>query len=244
MTPAEVIEAVTRHKKWLIINGRVIDVGEFVKRHPGGCAVLLAGVGRDVSADFHHVPAHHRAPVTRRLAGLSVAELEKPTDLPPLAQELGRLAEHILLVRNSFEVQRDTARPAHLQLAYYGQGLSHLIADHSSAFRRRLTDMAGPPPPAGEEKSRDLLLGKIECCISELLMTVDESRMLSLVEHIHTSTTEMLDSLLRIVAAGQRQDTAPQKTGEAVQQALQHIEDWTHREEGFWFTYQAADERA
>jgi cytochrome b involved in lipid metabolism len=42
---------------WMVINGKVIDVSNFVGKHPGG-EVILQGCGKDATPYFSKVPEH------------------------------------------------------------------------------------------------------------------------------------------------------------------------------------------
>ncbi|GMI71803.1 cytochrome B5 isoform B, ARABIDOPSIS CYTOCHROME B5 ISOFORM B [Hibiscus trionum] len=50
---------VSEHNKpkdcWLIINGKVYDVTNFLEDHPGGDEVLLSATGKDATDDFEDV---------------------------------------------------------------------------------------------------------------------------------------------------------------------------------------------
>mmetsp|Transcript_47319 Transcript_47319/g.118392 ORF Transcript_47319/g.118392 Transcript_47319/m.118392 type:complete len:89 (-) Transcript_47319:351-617(-) len=52
-------EEVAKHNSeescWIVINGKVLDVTRWLKRHPGGKSVLLELGGRDASFDFTSV---------------------------------------------------------------------------------------------------------------------------------------------------------------------------------------------
>ncbi|XP_022959033.1 cytochrome b5-like [Cucurbita moschata] len=54
-TLAEVSQHNTRQDCWLIINGKVYNVTEFLEDHPGGDEVLLSGTGKDATDDFEDV---------------------------------------------------------------------------------------------------------------------------------------------------------------------------------------------
>src|SRR4051794_16514092 len=57
---------------FVVLDDRVLDLSEFLERHPGGSAVLLANLGRDVTADFRHVLAHAHRGVLRTADTLAV----------------------------------------------------------------------------------------------------------------------------------------------------------------------------
>ncbi|GKV28712.1 hypothetical protein SLEP1_g37729 [Rubroshorea leprosula] len=55
LTLAQVSEHNTPKDCWLIINGKVYDVTNFMEDHPGGDEVLLSATGKDATDDFEDV---------------------------------------------------------------------------------------------------------------------------------------------------------------------------------------------
>eukprot|EP01103_Thecamoeba_quadrilineata_P017532 TRINITY_DN626_c0_g1_i1.p1 TRINITY_DN626_c0_g1~~TRINITY_DN626_c0_g1_i1.p1 ORF type:complete len:389 (-),score=36.90 TRINITY_DN626_c0_g1_i1:91-1257(-) len=61
-TMEEVKAKVESGKKWMVIEGAVLDVEDFVDEHPGGRSILLSYVGKDATAAFNGlVHDHHNA---------------------------------------------------------------------------------------------------------------------------------------------------------------------------------------
>uniref|UniRef100_A0A674JWB0 Cytochrome b5 heme-binding domain-containing protein n=1 Tax=Terrapene triunguis TaxID=2587831 RepID=A0A674JWB0_9SAUR len=54
-TLAEVAKRNSSREAWLVIHGRVYDVGRFLDEHPGGEEVLLEQAGRDATESFEDV---------------------------------------------------------------------------------------------------------------------------------------------------------------------------------------------
>ncbi|XP_035665414.1 cytochrome B5-like protein [Branchiostoma floridae] len=54
-------QELAKHNKkedaWIIIDGKVYDMTEYVAKHPGGDAILR-NVGGDATSGFHSQPAH------------------------------------------------------------------------------------------------------------------------------------------------------------------------------------------
>ena len=61
------LEEVRKHNSedsaWLVYNGRVFDVTEFVSHHPGGRNVLLPKLGKDVSEIMQDSSIHKHSDV-------------------------------------------------------------------------------------------------------------------------------------------------------------------------------------
>ncbi len=74
-TAAEVAKHCTESDAWLIIDGKVYDVTEYVDLHPGGDK-LLKHVGGDSTEGFHgpQHPAHVFEAVNKFLIGTLVDE--------------------------------------------------------------------------------------------------------------------------------------------------------------------------
>ncbi|XP_030437350.1 cytochrome b5 isoform X2 [Gopherus evgoodei] len=54
-TLAEVAKRSSSREAWLVIHGRVYDVGRFLEEHPGGEEVLLEQAGKDATESFEDV---------------------------------------------------------------------------------------------------------------------------------------------------------------------------------------------
>ncbi|CAN0386240.1 unnamed protein product, partial [Hapterophycus canaliculatus] len=39
-------------RSWVILDGAVLDVSSFAKRHPGGARLIINAMGTDVTAEF------------------------------------------------------------------------------------------------------------------------------------------------------------------------------------------------
>ncbi|MGI8308112.1 hypothetical protein [Saccharopolyspora hattusasensis] len=81
---------------------------------------MYANIGRDASRDYHHVSAHHRKSVARKIEQLGVARID-PRDRAEDSGEWQRLLDYQCLVRNSFAVQRDDTRDPVFELVFSGQ---------------------------------------------------------------------------------------------------------------------------
>mmetsp|Transcript_1516 Transcript_1516/g.4777 ORF Transcript_1516/g.4777 Transcript_1516/m.4777 type:complete len:129 (+) Transcript_1516:192-578(+) len=55
ITLAEVEQHVTYDDLWLVIDGKVYDVTEFMDDHPGGGEIMLNAAGKDGTDDFEDV---------------------------------------------------------------------------------------------------------------------------------------------------------------------------------------------
>ncbi|XP_038906915.1 cytochrome b5-like [Benincasa hispida] len=76
-TLAEVSQHNNRKDCWLIINGKVYNVTEFLEDHPGGDEVLLSGTGKDATDDFEDVG--HSESAREMMSKYSVGEIDIST---------------------------------------------------------------------------------------------------------------------------------------------------------------------
>lgn len=88
--PTITLDEVSRHKTaedcWIVIDDTVYDVTKFLKLHPGGKGVILAGGGRDVTDEFWGL--HRETHLAKFGPKLAVAKVE--TSHPkPANQEAG-----------------------------------------------------------------------------------------------------------------------------------------------------------
>ncbi|PKI42612.1 hypothetical protein CRG98_036994 [Punica granatum] len=87
---------VARHKSkkdcWLVINGRVLNVTNFLEEHPGGEEVLLESAGKDATKEFQDI-GHSRAAqsllVKYQVGFLEGCKVQDPTgsDVEPKASK-------------------------------------------------------------------------------------------------------------------------------------------------------------
>lgn len=181
----------------VVLDGRVLDLSDFLEHHPGGPSVLLANIGRDVSADFHHVTAHARAAVTRKLDQQAIAEVS-PLTIPPAAKDFARLVDYVRLLLNSFDAQADPARDPISDVFYVGQLYSHFVGDHLVSLMNTLAETADVPvDPAVSQRLRrvfEAVPGRVE----EVVVAADAPTAIELSGQMQQRCRALLDDLLRI----------------------------------------------
>merc|ERR1719330_724109 len=89
-TMEEVAKHVTKGDCWVVLNGRVLDVTNFLPNHPGGELAILTFAGKDATAEFDMI---HPPDVIEKYAPDAVigqlggggggGEVEAVPDLPP-----------------------------------------------------------------------------------------------------------------------------------------------------------------
>ncbi|OCH84401.1 hypothetical protein OBBRIDRAFT_891808 [Obba rivulosa] len=99
----EYVEQAKEHPLMLIA-GFIHDISDFMDRHPGGRALLLANVGKDATAAFcggvyeHSNAAHNMLSMMR--VGVLLGGVEHVKSIPP--------AQKLMIVRNGLEEERST----------------------------------------------------------------------------------------------------------------------------------------
>ncbi|WP_336026719.1 cytochrome b5 domain-containing protein [Geodermatophilus sp. FMUSA9-8] len=128
------------HGWWLAIGGRVHDVAGFVRRHPGGAAVLRGHAGLDATAAFDRAHAG-RSGLTHLLAATDVGPLVRPAVTRVRALHdawLGALAE-VVHLQNAFRLDRSFGRETDLCGADGGRP-SALQEDRAADTASRFAD--------------------------------------------------------------------------------------------------------
>jgi len=77
------MEEVQKHNKendlWLVIDGNVYDVTNFLSNHPGGINPLLNRGGQDVSTYFHNITKHKsNAEMSTLMKSMLIGKVVKP----------------------------------------------------------------------------------------------------------------------------------------------------------------------
>lgn len=75
---------------WLIIDGKVYDVTNFLEEHPGGDELLLSATGKDATDDFEDVG--HSNSAREMMAEFLVGEVD-PSTIPEKASSVDRAKE-------------------------------------------------------------------------------------------------------------------------------------------------------
>jgi len=199
----DVLEKSSSSRPLVMLDDRVVDLTDFLQKHPGGLAVLLANLGRDVSADFHHVPAHGRPGVAFKVRQLVVSDVDS-VSLPAEWAPLGELLDYARLLRNSFEVQINSERDPIHDLVYLGQSYRHLLDDHVRAFLRGFSALAGRDVDPMWLRRLDELSVEIEARIEGVLVRVDSAFAASLSKQVRQCCVALLNDLLTSGATAMR----------------------------------------
>jgi len=199
----EVLEESSSSRPLVMLDDRVVDLTDFLQKHPGGPAVLLANLGRDVSADFHHVTAHHRPGVALKIRQLVVADVDSVL-LPAEWAPVGELLDYTRLVRNSFEVQLNFERDPIHDLVYVGQSYRNLLDDHIRAFLGGFSALAGRDVDPVWLRRLGELSVEIEARIEDVLVSLDPILAASMSRQTRQCCVALLDDLLTCGAAAVR----------------------------------------
>lgn len=72
------VEDVAKHNNkmdaWIIIDGIVVDVTDYMERHPGGETILQQCAGKDVSKEFNE-PGRHSAAAGARMKAIGIGNI-------------------------------------------------------------------------------------------------------------------------------------------------------------------------
>jgi hypothetical protein len=213
----------------MVVDHQVVDLTDFLRWHPGGLAVLLANLGRNASADFHHVSAHARPGVRQKLQRLVVAEVDS-IRLPEEWVPLGELLDYIRLVRNSFAVQLSVERDPIHDLIYLGQSYRHLLDDHVRAFLDGFSALLGRAADPVLLRRLDELSIDVQARIEDSLAKADAAVAVSCSQWMRQHCVILLDDVLACSSSAVRAlRTSCVETERLVEEAISVIEDWIHK---------------
>ncbi len=110
----------TADDAWIIIDGKVLNVTEWMDDHPGGRDVILALVGGDATAEFHAEVQHESPRTTGFLHDFTIGKIGPKTIIHPNAktivkQTTARDAEPVAKQRSAF---------AYILIALFGAALA------------------------------------------------------------------------------------------------------------------------
>ena len=229
MLMEDVIERSDNSCPLIVVDHQVVDLTDFMRWHPGGLAVLLANLGRNASADFHHVSAHARSGVRQKLRQLVIAEVDS-VPLPEAWVPLGELLDHVRLVRNSFAVQLSVERDPVRDLVYLGQSCRHLLDDHVCAFLDGFSALLGRTADPMLLRRLDELSIDIQARIEDSLAKADATVAASCAQWIRQHCVILLNDVLACSSAAVRAlRTSCAETAHRVEEAMSVIENWIHK---------------
>ncbi|MGH0116308.1 UNVERIFIED_CONTAM: hypothetical protein FKN15_003488 [Acipenser sinensis] len=79
---SEVSQHGSKESCWVLVSGRVYDVTGFLRRHPGGEALILHQAGNDVSREMEGPPHRHSENARRWMEQYYIGDLIKDTAEP------------------------------------------------------------------------------------------------------------------------------------------------------------------
>lgn len=145
VTPEELEQHKSIEKRvWVVVNGKVYDLTEFLNIHPGGSAIILKYAGKDASFFFNRI---HPAGVIEKLlpAEAYVGELDGELEEDPAIEEEKRCEEMrskrpplmTILNLSEFEYVAKRVLPMHAW-AYYSGGSDDEVTlrENNSGYAR------------------------------------------------------------------------------------------------------------
>ncbi len=216
----------------VVLDGQVVDLSGFLEHHPGGAAVLLANLGRDVSADFHHVTAHARLSVIRKVGQKVIAEVDRAA-IPLAREDFGRLLDYVRLVLNSFEAQFDPERDPVRDLVYVGQLYCHFVGDHLRSFLSTLSALTGLEVDSKVLRHLDQIFELAPSRVEEVIVAANKSAAAVLSRRMQVRCIALLNDLLVIGAdaVGMLRVTGNETIlSTQLGRALSVVTEWTREE--------------
>jgi cytochrome b involved in lipid metabolism len=111
---------------WLIIDGLVYDVAPYLKKHPGGMAILQVYAGQEVTDVFWSQLGHHADAVATLLARHLIGRLP-PEESEPRTSVLHRVAAMLVRCQQSSRLQYDHPLDGRLGLKLMSDENAHML---------------------------------------------------------------------------------------------------------------------
>lgn len=153
ISPHEVAKHNSKRDCWVVINGYVYDLTDFIPAHPGGPGVISVNAGKDVTAMFEPIHApdviEKYIPIEKRLGPLQ-GEMPKGLVCPPFApgesyddlyakQELRNRLPPLDNISNAYDFEHLASKVLTKQAwAYYSSGADDEVSmrENHSAYHR------------------------------------------------------------------------------------------------------------
>ena len=203
-THFDLVQHHTPEDYWVVIDGYVYDLTDYLKIHPGGQEIMLAYASQDVSAYFHSIPEHTRPRMVKMLRRYLVGkyQVEPHTNQAQTAWQL--LLEKLIFIRAIVDVQYTHEVEKRLGILFAGQTHTHFVQEHLATIMAAI--------PQGAVERNELMQMEAWQRLKQMSFVTDEDlRLLFPAEKLaHWQRTavwfaqedmQLLDSLIAFVLA-------------------------------------------
>ncbi len=125
---------VAQHHKpddyWVVIDGHVYDLTDYLKIHPGGREIMLAYASQDVTSFFHSIPEHNKPRMIKMMQRYLIGKYEEKADGDRDKAKWQELLETLIFTRSIVGVQYEHGVEKRLGILFAGQTHTHFVQEH------------------------------------------------------------------------------------------------------------------
>jgi stearoyl-CoA desaturase (Delta-9 desaturase) len=98
IVPFEKIATIVPHGSWLVIDGYVVDISEFLSMHPGGEKLLRGLLGKDGTSSFYGILNVHTRSAGELVKMMRVAKVLMPNEFKAIVKDVVEISNSTAIV--------------------------------------------------------------------------------------------------------------------------------------------------
>ncbi len=140
-----------RHHKpddyWVVIDGYIYDLTDYLKIHPGGIEIMLAYAGQDASAYFESIPEHTKPRIKKMMNRYLVGIFQEENQDDPAFTAWQQFLDKLIFIRAILVIQYQKLADEKLNTLSAGHAHTHFIQEHLKSIIEAL-----PADPASQNE--------------------------------------------------------------------------------------------
>ena len=115
---------------WVVIDGYVYDLTDYLKIHPGGQEIMLTYASQDVSAYFHSIPEHNKPRMFKMMQRYLIGKYEAEAQSDETEADWHWLLQKLIFIRAIVGMQYNHPVEQRLTILFAGQTHTHFVQKH------------------------------------------------------------------------------------------------------------------